>query len=288
VTRLASRPVEPGWVSSPPVLRVMGILNVTPDSFSDGGRYLDVDEAVARGERMISEGADVLDIGGESTRPRAEPVSEEEEMARVIPVIAGLRARTEVPLSIDTRKSAVARAAVAAGATLWNDVTGLTGDPDSTATAASLGCEVVLMHMQGEPRTMQVSPCYHDVVAEVASWLAGRAEQAMAAGVPPERIWLDPGIGFGKTVAHNLRLLACLDHIVALGFPVLLGASRKGFIRTLDRSAVNPEDRLGGSLAVALAAAAAGCAMVRVHDVAQTVQALRLARAIELARSAHG
>ncbi len=265
----------------------MGVLNVTPDSFSDGGRHCGLDQALARAERMITEGADILDIGGESTRPGAAPVSEAEELARVIPLIAALRERTRTRLSIDTRKSAVARAAVAAGATIWNDVTALTGSPDSLATAAELGCDVVLMHMQGEPATMQVAPQYGDVVTEVVAWLAARAEAAMAAGVARERIWLDPGIGFGKTLAHNLALLAALDRMVALGFPVLLGASRKGMIRKVDPTAVEAMDRLGGSLAIALAGMRAGCAMARVHDVRETVQALKVARAIDSARPMH-
>ena len=178
---------------------VMGIVNVTPDSFSDGGRLTSVEAAVAHGLRLVEQGADILDIGGESTRPGAAPVAEAEEIARVVPVIEGLRARWPGPISIDTMKPAVVRAAVAAGATMWNDVTALGFAPDSPATAAELGCDVVLMHMRGEPRTMQADPQYDDVVAEVADWLVARAEAAMAAGVARDRIWLDPGIGFGKT-----------------------------------------------------------------------------------------
>jgi dihydropteroate synthase len=264
----------------------MGILNVTPDSFSDGGRFAALDDAVARAERLIAEGADLLDVGGESTRPGSEPVSEAEERARVLPVVEALAARGGVPISVDTRRSAVARAAVAAGATMWNDVTALGGDADSLVAAAGLGCEVVLMHMKGEPATMQRSPRYGDVVAEVTAWLAARAAAAMAAGVAREQIWLDPGIGFGKTLAHNLGLLGALDRLVALGFPVLLGASRKGMIRKLDRTADDPLDRLGGSLAMALAGARSGCAMVRVHDVRETVQALKVMAAIDSARPA--
>jgi dihydropteroate synthase len=266
----------------------MGVLNVTPDSFSDGGACLAPNDALARAAAMISEGADILDIGGESTRPGAAPVPESLEMARVIPLISALRARGPVPISVDTFKPGVARAAVLAGATMWNDVTGLTGADDSVATAAELGCQVVLMHMRGEPATMQQAPRYKDVVGEVTDWLATRARAAVAAGVAPERIWLDPGIGFGKTLAHNLALLANLEAIVALGFPVLLGASRKGLIRGIDSSANAPLDRLGGSLAIALAGARAGCAMVRVHDVRETAQALKVAAAIESARCVHG
>jgi dihydropteroate synthase len=264
----------------------MGILNVTPDSFSDGGRFATLDDAVARAERLIADGADILDIGGESTRPGAAPVDEAEELARVLPVVEALVARVGEPISIDTRRSAVARAAVAAGASMWNDVTALTGDADSLATAAELGCEVVLMHMQGEPATMQRDPDYGDVVGEVSAWLADRARAAETAGVARERIWLDPGIGFGKTLDHNLALLAVLDRLVDLGFPVALGASRKGMIRKVDPTADDPLDRLGGSLAIALTAARAGCAMVRVHDVRETVQALKVKAAIDSARRA--
>ena len=266
----------------------MGVINVTPDSFSDGGRFAGLDAALDQAERLIEAGADMLDIGGESTRPGATTVGEAEEMDRVLPLIEALRARWPTPLSIDTRKSAVARAAVVAGAAMWNDISGLTGDADSLQVAAGLGCEVVLMHMQGEPATMQVAPRYDDVVAEVTAWLAARAGAAIAAGVARERIWLDPGLGFGKSLAHNLALMANLDHIVALGFPVLLGASRKGMIRALDPSARDPLDRLGGSIALALAGARAGCAMVRVHDVRETAQALKVAAAVEAARRHHG
>jgi len=265
----------------------MGVLNVTPDSFSDGGRHEGLDGALAHAERMIAAGADVLDIGGESTRPGAEPTPEAVEMARVLPLIAALRPRTEIPISIDTRRPAVARAAVATGATMWNDISGLAGDPESLETAAALGVPVVIMHMRGEPRTMQRAPRYDDVVGEVGAWLTGQAEAAMAAGVRRDRIWLDPGLGFGKSIGHNLALLASLDRLVGLGFPVLLGASRKGMIRAIDRAATEPMDRLGGSLALALAGARAGCAMVRVHDVRETVQALKVTQAIETARLAH-
>ena len=260
--------------------QVMGIVNVTPDSFSDGGLHDAAGAAVAHGLRLVEQGADWLDIGGESTRPGAEPVSEAAEIARVVPVIEALRTRWPGPISIDTLKPAVARAAVAAGATMWNDVTALRGSPDAPAIAAELGCDVVLMHMQGEPRTMQADPRYDDVVAEVADWLVARAEAALAAGVARERLWLDPGIGFGKTVAHNLALTACLDRLVGTGFPVLYGASRKRTIQTIDPSATDPTDRLGGSLALALEAARRGAGIVRVHDVRETVQALELQAAV--------
>jgi dihydropteroate synthase len=260
--------------------QVMGIVNVTPDSFSDGGRLGSVDAAVAHGLRLVEQGADILDIGGESTRPGAEPVAEAEEIVRVVPVIQGLRARWAGPISIDTMKPAVARAAVAAGATMWNDVTALGFAPDSPATAAELGCDVVLMHMKGEPRTMQADPHYDDVVEEVAGWLSSRADAAMAAGVARERIWLDPGIGFGKTAAHNLALTARLDRLVAAGFPVLYGASRKRVIQSVDPTATDSGDRLGGSLALALEAARRGAGIVRVHDVRETVQALAVQAAV--------
>jgi dihydropteroate synthase len=234
-------------MSSPPLsVKVMGVLNATPDSFSDGGRFADLDAALARARQLIADGADIVDVGGESTRPGAEPVGEDEEISRVEPLIRALNPA-----------------------------------PDSLATAAALGCDVVLMHMQGEPGTMQAEPRYDDVVAEVAAFLAGRAEAAMAAGVLRQRIWVDPGIGFGKHMtAHNLPLLGNLDRIVALGFPVLLGASRKSFISALDDASRPADERLGGSIAAALAGAAAGVAAVRVHDVRETVQALRVWTAI--------
>ncbi|MDD3837900.1 MAG: dihydropteroate synthase [Phenylobacterium sp.] len=266
---------------------VMGIVNVTPDSFSDGGRFLGREAALAHGRRLVAEGADILDVGGESTRPGSEPVSEAEELARVVPVIEALAAETDRPISIDTAKPAVARAAVAAGARIWNDVTALRGAPDSLEVAAELGCEVVLMHMQGEPRTMQAEPRYDDVVREVADFLAARAEATMAAGVGREKIWLDPGVGFGKHMTrHNLPLMGRLSEIVALGFPVLLGASRKSFISALDPAARGSDERLGGSLAAAIAGAASGVAAVRVHDVRETVQALKVWDAIAQAGAA--
>jgi dihydropteroate synthase len=262
----------------------MGIVNVTPDSFFDGGRFLDPAAALEHARRLIAEGADILDIGGESTRPGSAPTPEAEELRRVVPLIRAIRADSAVPISIDTMKPAVAEAAMTAGATIWNDVTALGHAPTSLETAARLGCDVVLMHMRGAPATMQDDPVYEDVVAEVSVFLLARAEAAMAAGVARERILLDPGIGFGKTTAHNLRLLAHLDRFVALGFPVLLGASRKRFIEALAGRPAAAGERLGGSIAAALAGAAAGCAIVRVHDVAATVQALETAAAIEDAR----
>ncbi|MEI9965148.1 MAG: dihydropteroate synthase [Caulobacteraceae bacterium] len=258
----------------------MGIVNVTPDSFSDGGRFLAREAALAHALQLVADGADVLDVGGESTRPGAEPVSEAEEIARTAPLIEAIRRESPVPISIDTMKPAVARAAVAAGASIWNDIAALRFSPDGPAVAAELGCRVVLMHMQGEPRTMQAAPHYDDVVAEVCAFLLARAEAAMAAGVAREKIALDPGVGFGKTLAHNLALVKHLDRITALGFPVLLGVSRKRSIQAIDPTAAAPEDRIGGSLAFALWGAGHAADILRVHDVRETVQALKVWSAI--------
>ena len=263
---------------------IMGVVNVTPDSFSDGGRAFDHDAAVAHALRLVAAGADVLDIGGESTRPGADPVSEAEEIARTAPVIARLRHLTDRPLSIDTRRTGTARAALAAGATIWNDVSAL-ADAGALELAASSVCDVILMHMQGAPKTMQAAPQYADVAAEVEAFLLARAAAAEGAGVAKGRIWLDPGIGFGKTLAHNLALMAALPRLCALGYPILLGASRKGFIAALDKTSPGPGARLGGSLAAALWGARSGCAMVRVHDVAETAQALTVWSAFEGAKA---
>nr|WP_313391768.1 dihydropteroate synthase [Brevundimonas diminuta] len=262
---------------------VMGIVNVTPDSFSDGGRHATAEAALVHALKLIEQGADVLDVGGESTRPGSDPVDEAEEIARVAPLIAEIRARWDGRISIDTMKPAVARAAVVAGATMWNDVTALNHAPDSLATAAELGCEVVLMHMKGAPKTMQDDPRYDDVVAEVVAFLAARAEAAVAAGIAREKIWLDPGIGFAKTTAHNLMLTARLGALVDLGFPVLYAASRKRLIQGVDAAAIEAGDRLGGSLALALEGGRRGARMVRVHDVRETVQALKLQAAVTAA-----
>ena len=258
---------------------VMGVLNVTPDSFSDGGDHLDLAAATARGEAMLRNGADVIDIGGESTRPGAEPVPLDEELRRVIPVIRALRDRTTAALSIDTYKPEVARAAIEAGADIWNDVTALRSE-GAIEAAADLGCPVILMHMQGDPATMQKKPEYEDVVGEVCDFLTERADIAMAKGVSADCIWLDPGIGFGKSLDHNLALMRDLDQIIGLGYPVVFGASRKRFIAALDDHAGEETDRLGGSLAAAMRAAQTGAAMVRVHDVRMTVQALKVQAAI--------
>jgi len=257
---------------------VMGVLNLTPNSFSDGGLWSDA-AAAAHAVAMLDAGADIIDIGGESTRPGAEPVDVAEEIARVTPIIAAVRQRTEAPISIDTMKPEVARAAMAAGATIWNDVLALQA-PGALEEAAALQTPVILMHMKGEPRTMQDAPHYEDVVAEVIAFLRGRVTAAEARGVSD--IWVDPGVGFGKTLEHNLALLGAVARIRdEVGRPVLIGASRKSFIAKIDPRAIDARhDRLGGSLAAALLATQAGAAMVRVHDVAETVQALKLWRAV--------
>lgn len=247
---------------------IMGILNVTPDSFSDGGQFASVEAAVAAGLRMRDEGADCIDVGGESTRPGAEPVPLDEELRRVLPVVAELAAR-RIAVSIDTQKPEVARAACAVGARLINDVSGLR-NPLMAEAAAETGAGVCIMHMQGEPQTMQQSPTYGDVVEEVRSWLLERAEQALAAGVDREKIWLDPGIGFGKTTEHNLTLLRRMDRLVDSGFPILLGVSRKAFIGRILGSPEHPlptSDRLEGTLAIQAFAQLAGVRALRVHDV---------------------
>ena len=231
---------------------IMGVVNVTPDSFSDGGDFFDVEHAVAHAMKLAEDGADILDIGGESTRPGAEPVSIDEELRRVVPVIEKLAGKTKAKISIDTRKPEVAREAVSLGAVIWNDVSALTYSPDSLRAAAAMDCDIVLMHAQGDPRTMQDNPSYTDVVAEVCAFLAARIAVCEAAGVERARLIADPGIGFGKSLEHNLSLLANLDQLTALGVPVLLGASRKRFISALDEAA--PADqRLGGSIAAVLA-----------------------------------
>lgn len=254
--------------------RLMGILNVTPDSFSDGGQFVHPDAALAQVHAMA--GADVLDIGGESTRPGAVLVDHSEEIMRTAPVIAAMRAGgITVPISIDTRKAQVAQAALAAGAGIVNDVSALTFDAEMPSMVAQADCPVILMHAQGTPQTMQADPRYDDVLLDVYDWLAARIDTAMAAGIARSRIAIDPGIGFGKTVAHNLALLQRLSLFHALGCPILLGASRKRFIGTIGQ-ADDPQARMPGSVAVALAGIAQGVQMIRVHDVAETRQAMRL------------
>jgi dihydropteroate synthase len=263
---------------------VMGVVNITPDSFSDGGRWLAPERAVEHGLELLAEGADLLDLGAESTRPGggvygegAAAVPADEELARLLPALEGLRARSDAPLSVDTRKAAVARAAAAAGADLINDVSAL-GDPEMGGVVAAAGLPLVLMHSRGALATMQRDIRFRDVVAEVAAELAQALARAAAAGVDPERVILDPGIGFGKTTEQNLLLLRHLDRLAALGRPVLVGASRKSFIGHVTGAA--PGERLPGSLAAAAWAAAAGAAVVRAHDVAATIQLLRVWRAI--------
>jgi dihydropteroate synthase len=253
---------------------VMGVLNVTPDSFSDGGVHLDPDVAAAAARRMVEDGAAIVDVGGESTRPGSEGVSATEELRRVVPVLDRLGG--EIPLSIDTSKAAVARAALARGAVMVNDVTALRGDPELAEVVAESDAYLCLMHMQGAPRTMQQWPRYDDVAAEVAAFLQERVNFAVGQGIAEERICIDPGIGFGKTVAHNLELVRRLDVLLALGRPVLVGFSRKGSLRKLTGS----EDLLGASVAAAVAAFERGATILRVHDVKPTVDALTVAGAI--------
>ncbi|HEX6456660.1 MAG TPA: dihydropteroate synthase [Solirubrobacterales bacterium] len=257
--------------------QLMGVVNVTPDSFSDGGLYLDPEAAIAHGRELAAAGAEILDVGGESTRPGADPVEVVEELRRVVPVIEGLRS-AEARISVDTSKAAVAAAALDAGAEIVNDVTALRGDPEMAALCADRGPGVVLMHMLGEPQTMQEDPRYGDVVAEVKAFLAERLEAAVAAGIAEERVWLDPGIGFGKTAAHNMELLRRLGELRELGRPLVVGTSRKSFIGRVDGS---PADRrLGGTIASSVLAAAEGADVLRVHDVAEMRQALTMATAI--------
>jgi dihydropteroate synthase len=255
---------------------VMGVVNVTPDSFSDGGAWLDPDAAIAHGHELVAQGAAILDIGGESTRPGAEPVTAGEELRRVVPVLEGL-AGAGARLSIDTSKAAVAAAALDAGATVVNDVTALRGDPAMAALVAERGCDVCLMHMLGEPRTMQRDPRYDDVVDDVKVFLAQRLELAVAAGIAEEHVWLDPGIGFGKTIDHNLELLARLDEIVALGRPVVVGTSRKSFLGIITGRGAG--ERVPGTIATNVLALARGARIFRVHDVAQARDALLVAAA---------
>ena len=257
--------------------RVMGILNVTPDSFSDGGAFCSRQAAQERALAMVEAGADLIDVGGESTRPGAQPVALAEELARVIPVVAALAEALAVPISVDTSKPEVMREAVAAGAGLINDVCALRA-PGALDTAARLGVPVCLMHMAGEPRTMQSAPCYGDVVAEVRAFLAGRVEDCIRAGIPRARLLIDPGFGFGKTLAHNLALLAHLGVFTDLGVPLLVGLSRKSMVGTLTGRA--PRERLAASLAAALLAVERGALILRVHDVAETRDALLVWEAV--------
>jgi dihydropteroate synthase len=255
---------------------IMGVLNVTPDSFSDGGDFLDPASAIAHARELATDGADLIDVGGESTRPGAEPVSEAVELERVMPVIETLGAEA-VPLSIDTSKAAVARAALAAGASFVNDVTALRGDAEMAGVVADTGADVCLVHMRGAPRTMQDDPRYDDVVSEVQAFLEDRLDWAVAEGIAEERVWLDPGIGFGKTLEHNLELIRRLDEIVAVGRPVVFGASRKRFIGKL--TGRDDRERVAGTLAANVLAFERGATMFRVHDVGPTRDALLVAGA---------
>ncbi|HXS92083.1 MAG TPA: dihydropteroate synthase [Steroidobacteraceae bacterium] len=263
----------------------MGVINVTPDSFSDGGRYANSAAAVSHALRLVEEGAGLIDVGGESTRPGAQGVSAEEEISRVIPVIEALAARTKVPISIDTSKPAVMTAAVRAGASMINDVRALR-EPGALEAAAGTDATVCLMHMQGEPRTMQAEPRYGDVVAEVCDFLRERAAACLASGIAGDRLVVDPGIGFGKRLEHNLALLAGLPALTGLGWPVLIGVSRKSMFGVLLGRAV--DERVAGGVAVATAAVLAGASIVRTHDVAATVDAVKVAVALREAGKAVG
>jgi dihydropteroate synthase len=258
--------------------RIMGIINVTPDSFSDGGEHATVEAAIAHGVRLVAEGAEILDIGGESTRPNADVVPLDEELRRVIPVIEGLRARTEAVISIDTRNSEVMRRAAAAGADVLNDVSAFTHDPEALAVAAETGLPVIVMHAQGDPKTMNDDPQYEDVVLDVFDYLESRVQACVAAGIPKAKIVADPGVGFGKHLHHNVAVMAGLSLYHGLGVPILLGASRKKMIGQLC-DVDDAKDRMPGSLACVIAGAAAGVQIVRVHDVKETKQAIEVWRA---------
>lgn len=258
---------------------IMGVLNVTPDSFSDGGSYFDPAAALNHARELIADGADIIDVGGESTRPGSEPVSVEEEIRRVCPVIRAIRAESDVLISIDTSKAAVAEEAMSAGADIINDVTGLAGDPAMPEVAARSGAGIVLMHMQGEPRTMQVAPHYEDVVAEVREFLRQRISLALSYGMAAERLAIDPGIGFGKTQEHNLALLRETDRLVALDRPVLIGVSRKSFLGRITGSTAM-EDRAWPAVAVTSFCREAGAHIFRVHEPKPHREALRMTEAI--------
>ena len=269
-----------GTVRKGPGPVVVGILNVTPDSFSDGGDFLDPEVATDQAATMLDEGADMLDVGGESTRPGSDSVSQEEEIRRVVPVLERiLSARPEAVISIDTYRSGTATAALEAGASLVNDVTALRGDPRMVSVVEGAACPVILMHMQGEPKTMQKEPHYEDVVGEVRDFLAERAEYAVAAGVGSENVILDPGIGFGKDLEHNLALLRNLDAVVDLGFPVLIGSSRKRFIERIT-GVQEARDRVSGTVATTVLAYERGATFFRVHDVRANREALAVAEAV--------
>jgi dihydropteroate synthase len=262
----------------PPRPLVMGIVNVTPDSFSDGGRFFAPERAIDHFHRLVEEGADIIDIGGESSRPGAEPVDAGEEWRRLRPVLARISPDSPVPISVDTYKANVARRALDSGARAINDISAMRFDPEMPSVIAESGAAVILMHMQGTPRSMQKNPVYRDVVSEVCEFLQHRAQAAIEAGIARGKIILDPGIGFGKTLEHNLTILRHLPDFVRQGYPILVGASRKSFIKMV--SGVEDGERLEGSLAAAVLAAQAGAAVVRVHDVAQTRRALEICAAV--------
>jgi dihydropteroate synthase len=273
---LAGRPPHP--------LRFMGVINVTPDSFSDGGAHLDAERAIDRGRELAAEGADVLDVGGESTRPGSSPVPVREEMRRIVPVVRGLAGLRSVSVSVDTTKSEVARAALDEGATIVNDVSSGRADPAMLPLVAQRRATFVAMHMQGTPRDMQADPEYGDVVSEVLEFLRRRCRAALEAGVDRDRLWIDPGIGFGKTLSHNLELLRRLPELRSLGLPVCLGVSRKSFIAKVEERAgaapSPPQARIGGTAAAVALGVLGGASILRVHDVSTMIQAARVARAL--------
>jgi dihydropteroate synthase len=264
-------------------IRIMGVLNVTPDSFSDGGRFASLQAAIEQADRLVAAGADIVDVGGESTRPYAEPVSAAEESARVIPVIEAIRRRHRVPISIDTSKAAVARAALAAGADMINDISALRQDPEMVAVVRQCSVPVVLMHMQGTPADMQIRPSYRDVVAEILDFFEERVTWLAGQGIDRNRLIVDPGIGFGKSLQHNLSLLKHLDAFSRLGLPLLLGHSRKRFLGEITGQATAGERDLATAVVAALCCAKGVVKIVRVHDVAGTRQALQLAAALAAA-----
>ena len=256
---------------------IMGVMNITPDSFSDGGKLTSLDLALKQAEKLTQEGADILDVGGESTRPGATPVATQEEIDRVIPVIEGIKTRFDTIVSVDTCKSTVMQSAIDVGVDMLNDVSALS-DPDSLQTVASSKLPICVMHMQGEPRTMQEKPQYEDVVKEVSDFLQTISKQCLSAGILPEHIIIDPGLGFGKTLTHNLKLLAAVPELCQLGYPILIGGSRKSLIDHLLDRAVN--ERLSASIALAAQAALNGARIVRAHDVQETVDAIRMVEAV--------
>jgi len=280
-------PLPAGGLELGPRTLIMGVVNVTPDSFSDGGLFYDEARAIEHGLALAEEGADILDVGGESTRPGSEPISADKEMERVLPVIEALARHCPAVVSVDTYRAEVARAALETGAQIINDITALRGDTGMAELAAASGAGLILMHMQGEPRTMQLEPAYGDVVAEVRDFLAAQARLAQEAGVEPGRIVLDPGIGFGKTLEHNLDLIRNLSALAGLGYPVMLGASRKRFIGVLT-GRQDPRQRLWGSVGAHLLGAALGADIVRVHDVGPLKEALAVCDAVMAREASHG